>query len=42
MRKCSIIEGLLFSNKNKIAVEEELAQFNNLFKMLLSMHPIGI
>ena len=30
MRKCSIIKDLLFSNKNRIAVEEELAQFNNL------------
>ena len=37
-RKCSIIEDLLFSNKNRIAVEEELAQFNDLFKMLLSIH----
>ena len=36
-RKCSIIEDL-FSNKNRIAVEEELPQFNNLFKMLLSIH----
>ena len=26
MRKCSIIEDLLFSNKNRIAVEEQLAQ----------------
>ena len=38
MRKCSIIEDLLLSNKNRIAVEEELAQFNDLFKMLLSIH----
>ena len=38
MRKCSIIEDLLFSNKNRIAVEEELAQFNDLFKMLLNIH----
>ena len=38
MRKCSIIEDLLFSNQNKIAVEEELAQINDLFKMLLSIH----
>ena len=36
MRKCS--EDLLFSNKNRITVEEELAQFNDLFKMLLSIH----
>ena len=38
MRKCSIIEDLLLSNKNRIAAEEELAQFNDLFKMLLSIH----
>ena len=38
VRKCSIIEDLLFSNKNRIAVEEELAQFRDLFKMLLSIH----
>ena len=36
MRKCSIIEDLLFSNR--IAVEEELVQFNDLFKMLLRIH----
>ena len=38
MRKCSIIEDLPFSNKSKVAVDEEQAQFNNLFKMLLSIH----
>ena len=38
MRKCSIIENLLFSNKNRTAVEEELVHFNNLFKMLLRIH----
>ena len=38
MKKCSIIEDLLFSNKNRIAVEEQLAQFNELFKLLLSIH----
>ena len=38
MRKFNIIENLLFSNKNRIAVEEELVQFNYLFKMLLSIH----
>ena len=34
IRKCSITEDLLLSNKNIIAVEEELAQFNYLFKIL--------
>ena len=38
IKKCSTIEDIPFSNKNRVAVEEELAQFNNLFKMLLSIH----
>ena len=38
IRKCSIIEYLFFSNKNRVAVEEELAQFNDLFKVLLCIH----
>ena len=38
MRKCSIIVDLLRSNKNRIAVQEELAQFNDLLKMLLNIH----
>ena len=37
MRKCNIIKDLL-SNKNRIAVEEEQTQFNDLFKMLLNIH----
>ena len=37
MRKCSIMEDLLLSNKNRIAVDEELAHLNNLFKMLLNI-----
>ena len=38
MRMCNIIiEDLLFSNKNRVAVAEKLTQFNNLFKMLISM-----
>ena len=31
------MEDLLLSNKNRIAVDEELAQLNNLFKMLLNI-----
>ena len=31
MRKSSITKDLLLSNKNRIAVEEELAQFDDLF-----------
>ena len=38
IRKCSIIEYLFFSNKNRVAVEEELAQFNDLFRVLLCIH----
>ena len=38
MRKSSIIKDLLLSNKNRIAVEEELAKFNDLFKILLNIH----
>ena len=38
MRKCGVIEDFLFSKKSRIAVEKELAQFNDLFKMLLSIH----
>ena len=36
-RKCSTIEDLLFSTRNLVAVEEELAQFNDLFKMFLGI-----
>ena len=38
IRKYSTIEDLLFSGRNIIAVEEELKQFNDLFKMLLDAH----
>ena len=38
IRKYSTIEDLLFSSKNIIAVEEEMKQFNDLFKMLLDAH----
>ena len=31
------MEDLPHSNKNRIAVDEELAQLNNLFKMLLNI-----
>ena len=31
-------EDLLFSNKNRIAVEVEMARFYELFNMLLSLH----
>ena len=35
VRKYSAIEDLLFYNKNTIVVEEEMKQFNDLFKKLL-------
>ena len=38
IRKYSTIEDLLFSSENIIAVEEEMKQFNDLFKMLLDAH----
>ena len=38
IRKCCIIVDLVRSNKNRIAVQEELAQFNDLLKMLLNIH----
>ena len=38
IRKYSTIEDLLFSSKSIIAVEEEMKQFNGLFKMLLDAH----
>ena len=38
IRKYRTIEDLLFSSKNIIAVEEEMKQFNDLFKMLLDAY----
>ena len=38
IRKYSTIEDLLFSSRNIIVVEEEMKQFNDLFKMLLDAH----
>ena len=38
IRKCSTIEDLIFSSQNAVIVEEELCQFHDLFKMLLSVH----
>ena len=35
LRKSSTTEDLLLSTRNLVAVEEELAEFNDLFKMLL-------
>ena len=38
IRKYIIIEDLLFSIRNIVIVEEELVQFRDVFKMLLSVH----
>lgn len=38
LRRCSTIEDLLFSTKNLVAMEEELAQLNYLVKMLMDTH----
>ena len=38
IRKYSTIEDLLFSSRIAVIVEEELCQFNDIFKMLLSIH----
>ena len=38
LRKSSTTEDLLLSTRNLVAVEEELAEFNDLFKMLLGRH----
>ena len=37
-KKSSAVEYLFFSTRNLVAVEEQLAQFNDLFKMLLGIH----
>ena len=38
IRKHSTVEDLLFSSRNAVIVEEEVGQFNDLFKMLVSVH----
>ena len=37
-RKCKPVEDLLYSSKNKVAVEEEMLQINDLTKLLMSSH----
>ena len=37
-RKCNAVEDLLYSSKNKVAVEEEMLQINDLTKLLMSLH----
>ena len=38
IRKYGTIEDLLCSSTNKVAVEEEMNQFNDLLKMLIDVH----
>ena len=37
-RKFNAVEDLLYSSKNKVAVEEEILQINDLTKLLMSLH----
>ena len=37
-RKCNAVEDLFYSSKNKVAVEEEMLQINDLTELLLSLH----
>ena len=38
LRKSAAIEDLFYSSKNKVAVEEELAQFNGILKLVVAAH----
>ena len=38
LRKIGAIEDLFYSSKNKVAVEEELAQFNDILKLVVAAH----
>ena len=38
LRKSAAIEDLFYSSKNKVAVEEELAQFNDILKLVVAAH----
>ena len=37
-RKCNAVEDLLYSSKDKVAVEEEMLQISDLTKLLMSLH----
>ena len=36
LRKSGVIENVFYSSKNKFAVKEELAQFNDFFKLVVA------
>ena len=38
LRKSGAIEDLLYSSKNKVVVEEELAQFDDILKLVVAAH----
>ena len=38
LRKCGLVEDLLYSSRNMIAVKEEMLQLNVMFKLLMSLH----
>ena len=38
LRKYGAIEDLFYSNKNKVAVEEELVQLNDILKLIVAAH----
>ena len=38
LRKSGAIEDLFYSSKNKVAVEEELTQFNDILKLVVAVH----
>ena len=38
IRKCAATDDLFYSNRNITAVQEEMCQFNDQFKLLLSFH----
>ena len=38
LRKSGAIEDLFYSSKNKVAVKEELAQFNDILKLFVAAH----
>ena len=38
LRKCEVVEDFFYSSRNVIAVEEEMSQFNDIFRLLMSPH----
>ena len=38
MRKCDVVVDLLYSGRNIFAVEDEMLQLNDMFKLLMSLH----